>query len=253
MGTNVNIGRAIFQLGYELSPIILTNGIASLIPGQMLPIIAITQATTFLTSLISGNDPFDTNQFFARFRPLPGATLINNAIGDYPFANQTVAANAIIAQPLNLSMMMDCPAAVNGGYLSKLITFTSLKKALDTHNQSGGTYTIATPSYVYTNCILTSLRDISRADSQQVQHAWQFDFVRPLLSLEEATFAQQALNSLMSNIAQGLPQNGTPSWSGLASTVGGQAGGIVSSAVTGAKNLIGTAVSNVQSTLGLTS
>ena len=164
---STNIGKSIYQTAYELSPIILSGGLAELIPGKMLPIVAITQAANFGFNLLTGNTPFDTNNFFGHFRPLPGATLVDNEVAMYPFANQSYAANAIIAKPLRLSMLMNCPSNIEGGYVSKLITFSALKMALDKHNQLGGTYIIATPSYVYLGCLLTNLVDVSRPDSQQ--------------------------------------------------------------------------------------
>ena len=49
---------------------------------------------------------------FANFRPLPGATLIDNQIGAYRFANQGAAGERHYpgAQPLAVSLLMDCPA-----------------------------------------------------------------------------------------------------------------------------------------------
>ncbi len=230
-------GRTVFQLGYEASPIILTGGIASAIPGNMLPIIAITQAASFTLGLLQGNIDLNPDNYFARFKPLPNATLVNNQIGQYPFANQAVAANAVIAQPLNVSLEMICPVREVGGYLAKLATFTALKLALDNHTAQGGTYTVCTPSQIYQNCILTSLRDVTGADGKQAQVHWQWDFAKPLIALADV---QVANNSLMSKIAGGLPITGTPTWSGLASSVGAQVSGAVASVIPAAKNLIGT-------------
>lgn len=179
---SVNYGQSTFATAYEISPIILSGGLAQFMPGQLLPIIAVTQAANFGTNLLTGSNPLDLNNFFGHFRPLPGSTLVDNDVAMYPFANQAYAANAIVAKPLKLSMLMNCPANIKGGYASKMITFTALKAALDKHNQSGGTYIIATPSYVYLGCILTALTDVSRPDSQQPQNAWQFDFMQPLTS-----------------------------------------------------------------------
>lgn len=179
---SVNIGQSVFATAYEISPIILSGGLAQFMPGEMLPIIAITQAANFGINLLTGSDPLDLNNFFGHFRPLPGSTLVDNDIAMYPFANQAYAANAIVAKPLRISMLMNCPANIKGGYMSKMITFTALKAALDKHNQNGGTYIVATPSYVYLGCILTNLTDVSRPDSQQPQNAWQFDFMQPLTS-----------------------------------------------------------------------
>jgi hypothetical protein len=241
----MSIGRSLFEVGFQLSPIILTNGIAANIPGGMLPIIAITQAANFTLGLLNGTSPIDQNQFFANFRPLPGSTLINNEIGDYPFANQATAANAIITKPLSLSMIMDCPANQPGAYTAKLATFSALKAALDTHNNLGGTYTVATPAYIYTNMILLQLRDVSRTDTKQVQNAYQFDFIKPLLTEEQAT---TALGSLMQKISGGLPTSSTV-WSSLENATGGLTSGI-QSVIGSASNLVGTAASYISSSLG---
>lgn len=212
---SISPGLAIFKLAFQLSPIILTNGIAQNIPGQMLPIISITEALNFTLGLLSGGDNIDLDNFFANFQPLPGSALINNQIGTYPFANQTVAANAIIAQPLNISLLMMVPVRQPGGFTSKLATMMTLQKTLAQHNNSGGTYTIATPSYFYTGCLMTAMRDVSSSASKQAQAAWQLDFVQPLLSLDQA---QQAQNAAMSKISSGVPTDGN--LSGLGQSVG---------------------------------
>jgi hypothetical protein len=214
---SMSAGMAAYKLSFELSPIIFTNGIADKIPGGMLPIIAITEALNFTVGLLSGGDNINLDNFFANFRPLPGGTLVDNQIGMYPFANQEVAANAIISQPLAISMLMLCPVRQRLGYASKLASMMALQKALDSHNSSGGTYTIATPSYFYTNCVMTGMRDITNGESAQAQSAWQLDFAQPLLTLEQAT---QAENSLISKITKGTPFNEAPAWSGLSPTVG---------------------------------
>ena len=240
--TSSGLGRALFQLGYECSPIILVNGIANSIPGQMLPIIALTEAASFTSSLLHGNLDLDPDNFLAHFRALPGSTLIELEIGEYPFANQSVAANAVISQPLHLSMLMSCPAKGEGAYINKLVTFSALKAALDAHNQSGGTYTVATPSYIYTNCILQRMHDVSRPDTNQAQNAWQFEFVKPLLTQEQGQFV---LNSLMNKVSGGLPVSSPPVWSDASSTIGGSTTGILAPASAGASNLIGSASSSI--------
>lgn len=206
-----------FKLAYQVSPILLTGGLAAGIPGFALPIIAITEAASFFSGILSGPDNIELDNFFANYRPLPGSTLIDNQIGTYPFANQTVAANAIIAQPLRLSMLMQCPARAVLGYITKLITLTALKQALDQHNQLGGTYTIVTPAYFYTNGILTNMRDVTPGGEGQVQSAYQLDFEFPLLTLETA---QSVQNNLMSQITGGSQISGQPAWSGVGPTVG---------------------------------
>ena len=215
------IEQIAYQLSFEISPIILTGGIAAAIPGGMLPIIVFTEAINFVDGLLSGNENIELDGFFANFEVMAGASLIDQEIAHYPFANQAVAANAVIAQPLAVSMRMVCPVKNAAGYPLKLATLMALQTALVQHNGSGGTYTIATPSYFYTNCLMTGMRDVSTDESNQAQFIWQLDFEQPLLTLQQA---QQAQNSLLSKLTGGTQLNagadGSVGWSGLAATVG---------------------------------
>ncbi|WP_204117462.1 hypothetical protein [Paraburkholderia sp. C35] len=233
-----SLAYEVFKLGYQISPIMLVNGVASQIPGQMLPIVAVTQAADYTEGLLSsGNALPALDQFFAHWKPLPGTTLIENQIGQYPFANAATAANAVIAQPLQISMQMNCPVQTAGGYPAKLATLTVLQQTLLQHNNAGGTYVIVTPGQVFSNCLLLRVRDISGGESHQVQHTWQFDFLQPLITINEA---QQVYNSLMNKIANGLPTPNPPVWSGPSATVGavvaGSSGG--STLLPSASNLV---------------
>lgn len=213
----ISAGLSAFKLAFELSPLILTGGVATNIPGGALPIIAITESLNFADGLLSGGGPLDLDSFFAHFYPVPGSTLAEQKVGEYPFANQSVAANAVIAQPLVVSLRMICPAKEDAGYAIKLATMTALKSVIDQHNASGGTYTVATPSFFYTNCLFLRLTDTSAAESKQRQNTWQWDFRRPLLTLQDA---QQAQNNLMSQLSNGTQISGQPAWSGLSPSVG---------------------------------
>lgn len=234
----MSTGRLAFQLGYQVSPILFTGGLAANIPGGVLPIIALTQAASFVQGLLQGSVDINPDNYFAQFQPLSGGTLANNQIGMYPFANQATAANAIIAQPLNISLEMFCPSRQAGDQIGRLVTLTALKAALDNHTAQGGTFTVATPSYIYTNLILISLRDITPQDSKQKQTYWQWDFVKPLVAQSDA---QNAFGSLMGKIAGGLPITGDPTWSGALTSVGSSISNAVSSVIPSASNLIGSA------------
>jgi hypothetical protein len=204
-----NASRTAYDTAFQVSPIILTGGIVSGSPGGALPIIALVgQAAAFVQGVVSNG--FSTSDFYARFVPIPGATVIANTIGTYPFANQSVAANAIIQQPLNVSLQMIAPVKDTGGYLTKLAVFTAMQRSFATHNAAGGTYSIATPSYIYTNCIMTGMTDITSGETKQQQILWQLDFVQPLISLQQA---QNAQNGLMSKLTGG--QQSGNAWSGL--------------------------------------
>jgi hypothetical protein len=211
--------RSAYDIAFQVSPIVLFGG---LYPSGM-PILGLLsgvgQAVTGAASgigalageigglaytglnLIQGQDPY-----FARFMVMPGGTLLNNAIGKYPFANVQVAANATIQQPKNVSLRMICPAKGDGYYLTKLAIMTGLQTTLEQHNAAGGYYTVATPSFIYTNGILTNVTDITPGNTANPQTEWQFDFEFPLISQDQAT---GALNTLMSQVSAGQqPQPG---------------------------------------------
>jgi hypothetical protein len=197
----MSLGSSVYKLTYEKSPIFLNDGIASFIPGGVLPLIAITQAGDIVGQLATGSISTRLDDFWATFFPMPGAKLHNNQIGNYPFANQKTAANAIIFQPLNISMRMNCSPRLQGSMVTRTMISTALKAALDKHNSLGGTYTVITPSYAYFGCILTGFTDITSGESKHQQTDWQLDFIQPLTSTDEA---QQVENSVMSKFTSGI-------------------------------------------------
>lgn len=202
-----SFGRSIFQLGFEISPIILTGGVAQGILGGMLPIVSIMQSADFLAGILTGStSALDLNSYFARFRPVPGSTLIDNQYGTYPFANQSVAANAVIVNPNAISLRMDCPANTNSGYAGKLAVMTALQQVLAQHTAMGGSYTVVTLAQIYTNMLLLKLKEISGGGTKQDMVSYQWDFFAPLITLQQAANAQ---NSLMNSISNGTPTNGS--------------------------------------------
>lgn len=207
-----SLGLEAYKLAFQVSPIIFTGGIAANIPGGGLPIISITESIDFLGGILSGGQ--STSDYFANFDTLAGSKLISNQYGTYPFANQNVAANAVIVQPLTISLRMTC--RVNN-YLARFAIITALQASLQQHTALGGTYTVATPGLIYTNLLLTDLTDISPGDPTQQQSVWRWDFFAPLITQAQA---QQAQSSLMSSLSNGTPTSGD--WSGPASTVGVQ-------------------------------
>lgn len=242
-------GRAAFQLATEISPVLLTRGIATNIPGGVLPIVALTDAASLVTAALTTN-PFggtpNFDSFFAHWYVLPGGTLINQQAATYPFANQAVAANAVIAGPNTVSMMMIAPAQPSGGlvsavggaiagagtallsgqgialgaaggaaiaglggYAAKLAIMTALQKTIAQHNSLGGTYSVVTPAYIYTDCIMGTpgIRDVSgEGETSQKQYRWQWDFIQPQVITQAQ--AANVLNSLMQKLSQGLPLTG---------------------------------------------
>jgi hypothetical protein len=228
---------SVYDLAFQVSPIILVGGIAANTLGGMLPIIALTgQAASFVQGALSGG--LSTNDFFARFVPIPGSTLVNQTVATYPFANQAVASNATIQQPLTVSLRMIAPVKDEAGYLTKTAIWTSLQNSLVAHNAAGGTYTIATPWYIYTNCLLTTITDTTGGDTKQQQIFAQWDFFQPLINQQQAN---SAYNSLMSKLDGGAqvsaPAAGTSFWSNTATAVGSAAQNAVQG-VTGISGIV---------------
>jgi len=193
-------GQASFKVAYELSPITLVGGVASSVPGGALSILSILQAGSFGGLLGSANVGLD--DFLGNFYPINGSTLIDNQIGSYPFANLQIAANSIIVQPLACSMLMRVPVRDEGGYSLKTSAMTSLQNTLANHTQQGGTFSVATPSFFYTNLILLKLQDVSGGETLQAQVSWRFDFIKPLLTLDQAAQVQNAMMSQLTNGVQ---------------------------------------------------
>lgn len=205
----------IFALANQASPIILTNGIAKAVGGYM-PIITITEAVGLrdIASLITtGSTP---QQYFANFRPVSGSTLMKNEVAMYPFFTQQIAANAQIQQPLNVSMLMVSPAGQGTSFPTKLATMSAMKSLLDVHTNLGGTYIVVTPSWIYTNCLLTQISDVSTDETNQTQWAYQWDFVQPLLTFPGFNTVESAATSLLTSGGTFLPDaSGGLSWSGV--------------------------------------
>src|SRR5262245_4021911 len=123
------VGYNAWKLVFEVSPIFLQGGIASFMPtAQMLPIIALTEAVNFTLGILTAPKEINLDNVFAHFAPLPNSSMIAQQIAKYPFANQQVAANAGITQPLNISYQMTCPARGEVGYLAKLPTMMMFQK-----------------------------------------------------------------------------------------------------------------------------
>lgn len=196
--------RSQYDLAFQVSPIILQNGIVSAAVGGLAPITEYT-----------GGAPTSLDDAFAHYIPLPGSTLISQTVATYPFANQAVAANATIQQPLTISLLMIAPINKAGGYLTKLQRFTSLQNSLAQHNALGGTYIIATPAYVYNYVLMTAMTDatpqISLDGGKQLQIQYQLDFVQPVLTSAALAQVQAALTQKVTN---GNKITGIPNWSG---------------------------------------
>jgi len=195
---------AAFTLSYEISPIILTNGLASFSP-LGLPLVAITEAlsTAYTTNpfkLISGQGITIPSQPFFTWRPLPGSTLWKSDIAEFPFYTNRIAANSQLQQPLNVSMLGHCPAGKDSPFGVKIATMTALQSVIQNHINAGGTFTVLTPSYIYTDCLLTSMTDVSTGETNQAQVTWQLDFTQPLITFPSGL---GALNDVMTALTDG--------------------------------------------------
>lgn len=200
-----------FRLAFEISPILLVDGIAASIPGGTMPIAVLTEGVSIVDGLLHGEIADQSTAF----TPMAGTTLVQQDIGTLNFYNMVTAANSVVNRPNRVIMQMIRPASTkNGGYATKGITFAALKLALDKHNQSGGYYVVMTPSYIYTGCLLRAMIDVSGFSEQnkQVQHTWQLEFEQPLLSISQV---DAALGGLMSKFDSGMPTTfpaDTQSW-----------------------------------------
>lgn len=208
--------RTIYDLSFQVSPIILTGGSIAGVPGAALPIIAlIGELAGFGQGYLTSNK-LTLDDFSYRWVPMAGTTVLNNSVAVYPFANQHVAANAYIEEPLNLSLEMIAPVKDTAGYLTKLALFTALRNACYAHITAGGTFGIATPSYIFTDCLLTSIVDITGGDTHQQQVRWRWDFFKPLITQSQA---QAAKNGLIQALSGGQQVTGS-TWSDGAAATG---------------------------------
>jgi hypothetical protein len=199
------------QLLYQLTPIWLQNGIASGVVGGYLPILALINTEIFSTLMapqqmgpegVNMPDDWSFENAFAIFQPAPGGSLISQSIAEYPFASLNVASNATLRNPLNISLVMMTPMKEPHAWVMKQSRMTSLKSALDNHNNLGGSYIVFTPAYIYNNMLLENLTDASTAQTPLPQNTWRWDFTAPLISLQDVQVAE---NNLISKLTNGLP------------------------------------------------
>lgn len=220
-----------YRQSYQISPILLRGGIA----GSGIPIINFLNGQNFPQGVTSSTS---SNEHFASFRVLPGHSLIENEVALYPLANQSVAANAIISDPLRVSIEMIAPANDQTTVKAKLGIMTSLKSTLDSHTALGGWYDVSTPSYIYQNCLLVSLTEgTEEDDGSQVQIRWIWNFMQPLLTAEAAQAAQ---NPNMNKISTKTENSGDPPGSAhIATAIGDPSSNIAPQVIPAASGLVG--------------
>lgn len=238
---------SIYKLRYQVAPIILTGGIAGQVPGGMISMLAGTNPEMILRPLFAegaaqrnlidalfapgssqagtigsiiadpgGSGPIVLDDAFGAFNVLAGGTLCAQTVPKYPLADMTMAANAIVREPLTLSLIWDAP--MRGFQFNpslsawdvKLMVMQALKGMLDRHNNMGGLYSVMTPAFYYENLILTSLTDNSRGGNPLPQNAWRFDFERPMVvnQTDLNTIGYGAPNIQMWKLTNGVPLTG---------------------------------------------
>jgi hypothetical protein len=218
------------KLSFQVSPLWLTGPPVASSPPGMVPIISITDPQLF--QQVAGRPPgqggigsdtvasqssqgqgnaagADLDDAFGAFTVVPGGTLVKDEVAQFPFANQWVASNAQIFQPLEISLMWDVPMRGANVWTQRMSVITQLQAVLTNHINSGGTFTITTPSFIYVNLLMTNMSDASRGNSPIPQNAWRFDFVKPLIAITDLQAAQAAL---VGKVSAGLVTNGQ--WTG---------------------------------------
>ena len=196
----------VYKLAYQVTPIWLTGDPMNGVPGHMLPFAALSDpdlyreavSPLFETGALALLDAEtvirDLDNAFGAFTVIPGGTLVNQVAAEYPWANQHVAANATIFEPLTVSLIWDTPMRGEGAWGRKYATITNVQSRLTEHNNNGGTYTVVTPSYIYENLILKSMADASRGTTPIPQNAWRFDFEKPLVRIVDLLNAQSQID-----------------------------------------------------------
>jgi len=236
--------RSEYQVSYQVSPIMLVGGVAGT---GMLPLISVLSSVNYQNGLLSSPTPQSSDNYFGQFKIIPGHTLMENEVATYPVANQTVAANAIIANPLKLAVEMLVPANGRITVANKLAVMTSLKSTLDRHTAAGGWYNVATPSYIYQGCLLTSLVDGTEEEAgSQVQVRWVWSFMQPLLTVQAAQAAQ---NQAMAKISGATKNSGDPPGSvPLSNNIGQPGANLVQNVVPAATHPVASNVAPINST-----
>lgn len=189
----------------------------------MLPVIALTGQLAAFAQAAVLEQSLNLQDFFARFVPLPGSSVVSQSVGMYPFANQSIAGNATIQNPLAVSLRMIAPVNSPSGYITKLPILSALSQSFRQHNNSGGTYVVATPSKIYETMIMLDMTDITGEQRQQ-QIEWQLDFIAPLISQQNA---QAAYSGLMARLAGGKMTSPTAGWGGTNAAIGYPAQGAI--------------------------
>lgn len=205
------MSRSQFRRDYQLDPITLVQGIAQNLPSGRMSILVLTEGSTDVGFV-------DESRYFAQFRPAPGGTLLDFGISEYPFASMAMAANAVVQNARSIAMIMDCPARTDGNsYPALQAKLTGFVQQLTTHILKGGTFDLTTPGYIYEDCLLRRIVDVTPAGDKKVQQRFQLEFYQPLITQQAAA---AAYNNLYNKLANGLPVSNPPRNSGVSTVIG---------------------------------
>lgn len=191
--------RALLSWVYERNAITLSDGGTS----DYISLFQTIASAGMLSDSLSVANIF---QQFVRFRPMPGATLIEVQYSQFPFADRAIAANSgsFQARRIQVEMFVDFgktgieqlaaalgiqTPTINVVRYSAILPFMqSLSQKLTDHIQGGGTFNIITPSQIYFDCLLESLSDVSdQSDGAPGGIRYIFSFVKPIVTLTETT------------------------------------------------------------------
>lgn len=213
--TNALTGEiSTFRHNYQIAPIILNGGIAAQMKNGQMTVLALTEGDENVNFA-------NESDYFAHFKPLPGGTLYDFTPSEYPYASLNMAANAMLQNALRISLRMACPIRTGTNpYPSIQSKITRIQQQCTQHALLGGTFTVATPGFIYGDCLLLSLRDITPAGSNKVQEEFQWDFLQPLVTQQAAS---QSFNSLYAKLASNLPAGNPPKNSGTTTSIGNPA------------------------------
>ena len=186
-----------YEYSFQTTPIMLRGGYAG---AGTLPIVNLLMPQNYPNGVTSASTSQYSMPTFATFKPLPGCTLMENEVATYPVANQTTAANAVITNPLRISLEMLVPANGTITVLNKGPLIGALKATLDIHTAKGGWYDVITPAFVYQGCLLTSLIDASDDDfGKQPQVRWIWNFMQPLINQAAAAASANTATAKMTD------------------------------------------------------
>lgn len=208
-----NAARATLSYVYERNAITLSDGGANDYVGLFGTVQAV---SGIVASSISIANIF---QQFVKFRPVPGATLLEMQYSQYPFANRAMAANSGSLQPnrISIEMFIDFgpvgiqqlasalgikTPTINIVHYSMILPFMqAVRQKLHDHVTNGGTFNLITPSQIYFDCLLESLVDNSDQSGGNIGGVhYTFNFIKPIVTTKDA---QKILSDVAKTVGSG--------------------------------------------------